>query len=248
MNVYPEDLEAALRRQPEVKDVVVIALPVNGNAEPCAAIILRDGGADPEPIVKRANESLAEYQRMQRGSYGQRKTFPAPRRRSRLETSFSRRYKRSRRRRSSDQTPSSPLAELIGRITGRAPSRLSSDANLESDLNLSSLDRVALMSALEDRYQIDLSETRFAAVNTVGELERMLQGKLPPRMPYHYPRWVAALAGHLGPPGCALRVVASRRISSGMASRRGPRESARSAGPGARDLQSYRRRRSRISC
>jgi long-chain acyl-CoA synthetase len=47
-----------------------------------------------------------------------------------------------------------------------------------------------LLSALEDRYQIDLSETRFAAVNTVGELERMLQGKLPPRMTYHYPRWV----------------------------------------------------------
>jgi long-chain acyl-CoA synthetase len=48
---------------------------------------------------------------------------------------------------------------------------------------------VELLSALEDRYQIDLSETRFAAVNTVGELERMLQGKLPPRTPYHYPRW-----------------------------------------------------------
>jgi long-chain acyl-CoA synthetase len=57
-------------------------------------------------------------------------------------------------------------------------------------LNLSSLDRVELLSALEDRYQIDLSETRLAAVNTVGELERMLQGKLPPRTPYHYPRWV----------------------------------------------------------
>jgi len=27
MNVYPEDLEAALRRQSEVKDCVVIALP-----------------------------------------------------------------------------------------------------------------------------------------------------------------------------------------------------------------------------
>ncbi len=47
MNVYPEDLEAALRRQPEVKDVVVIALPRDGNAEPCPAIILRDRGADP---------------------------------------------------------------------------------------------------------------------------------------------------------------------------------------------------------
>jgi acyl carrier protein len=74
---------------------------------------------------------------------------------------------------------SSALAELIGQITGR-PRLLSPNANLESELNLSSLDRVELLSALEDRYQIDLSETRFAAVNTVGELERMLQGNLPP--------------------------------------------------------------------
>ncbi|HMJ22774.1 MAG TPA: class I adenylate-forming enzyme family protein, partial [Terriglobales bacterium] len=64
MNVYPEDLEAALRRQPEVKDCVVTALPRDGNAEPCAVVILRDGHADPEPVVRRANESLAEYQRM----------------------------------------------------------------------------------------------------------------------------------------------------------------------------------------
>ncbi len=64
MNVYPEDLEAALRRQPEVKDCVVIALPRDGNAEPCAVMILREGFADPEPVVRRANQTLAEYQRM----------------------------------------------------------------------------------------------------------------------------------------------------------------------------------------
>ena len=64
MNIYPEDLESALRRQPEVKDCVVIALPRNGNAEPCAVLILRDGRVDPEPAVRRANETLAEYQRM----------------------------------------------------------------------------------------------------------------------------------------------------------------------------------------
>ena len=64
------------------------------------------------------------------------------------------------------------------------------DSNLETDLNLSSLDRVELLGALEDRYQVDLSETRFAAVKTVGDLERMLHGQLPPRAVYHYPGWV----------------------------------------------------------
>jgi long-chain acyl-CoA synthetase len=46
------------------------------------------------------------------------------------------------------------------------------------------------MSALEDRYQVDLSETSFAAARTVGDLERLL-GKdgVAPRATYHYPEW-----------------------------------------------------------
>ena len=48
MNVYPDDLESALRQQPEIKDCVVAALPRNGNADPCAVIILRDTHADPK--------------------------------------------------------------------------------------------------------------------------------------------------------------------------------------------------------
>jgi long-chain acyl-CoA synthetase len=49
---------------------------------------------------------------------------------------------------------------------------------------------VELLSAIEDRYQIDLNETGCAAVNTVGDLERMLHGSAPVRVRYHYPRWV----------------------------------------------------------
>jgi long-chain acyl-CoA synthetase len=187
MNVYPEDLEAALRRQPEVKDAVVIPLPRNGNAEPCAAIILRDSGVDPEAIVKRANESLAEYQRMNAWVVWPEEDFPRTSTQKPLRSIIQQAVQAQK---SSGQMRSSPLAELIARITKRSPSQVAPNANLESELNLSSLDRVELLSALEDRYQIDLSETRFAAVNTVGDLERMLQGKLPPRTPYHYPRWV----------------------------------------------------------
>ena len=190
MNVYPDDLEAALRRQPEVKDAVVIPLPRNGNAEPCAAILLRNSDADPEPIVKRANESLAEYQRMNTWIVWPEEDFPRTSTQKPLRNAIQQAVQAQLAQKSFDQMPSNPLAELIGRITGRSSSQLSPGANLESELNLSSLDRVELLSALEDRYQIDLSETRFAAVNTVGELERMLQGKLPPRVPYHYPRWV----------------------------------------------------------
>ena len=47
MNIYPDDLEAALRHQPEVRDCVVVPLEQGGNAEPCAALLLRDS-SDPE--------------------------------------------------------------------------------------------------------------------------------------------------------------------------------------------------------
>jgi long-chain acyl-CoA synthetase len=189
MNIYPEDLEAALRRQPEVKDVVVIALPLDGNAEPCAAIILRDGAVDPQAVVKRANQSLSEYQRMNRWMVWPEEDFPRTSTQKPLRNVIQQTVQARLTQGSPHQADSSPLAELIARVTGRVPSHLSPDTHLESELNLSSLDRVALMSALEDRYQIDLSETRFAAVNTVSELESMLQSKHPQRTFYHYPRW-----------------------------------------------------------
>src|SRR4029077_10196057 len=52
MNVHPEDLEAALRRQPEVKDCVVVGMESGGNAEACAVVILR-GETQLEDVVQR---------------------------------------------------------------------------------------------------------------------------------------------------------------------------------------------------
>jgi long-chain acyl-CoA synthetase len=189
MNVYPQDLEAALRRQPEVKDCVVVALPRDGNAEPCAVIIMRDGSVDPEPVVRRANETLAEYQRMWNWFVWPENDFPRtstqkPRTNAVLQVVQAR----------LGATPAGPigsssLAELIARVKGGSAGELGHESNRETDLNLSSLDRVELLGALEDRYQVELSETGFAAVKTVGDLERILHGKLPARLPYHYPAW-----------------------------------------------------------
>jgi long-chain acyl-CoA synthetase len=190
MNVYPEDLEAALRRQPEVKLCVVIPLPRNGNAEPCAVMILRDSGLDPAPIVKRANESLAEYQRINSWFVWPEEDFPRTSTQKPRTNLIQQTVQAGMTNKTSGQAIAGPLRELIARVSRHSGSELSPQANLESDLNLSSLDRVELLGALEDRYQIDLSETRFAAVNTVGDLERILHGQTPFRVRYHYPRWV----------------------------------------------------------
>ncbi len=190
MNVYPEDLETVLRRQPEVKDCLVIPLPRGGNAEPCAVLILRDREGDAKAIVKRANESLAEHQRMRQWFVWPDEDFPRtstqkPRSGEIRQFVLSHLGEAA----ASGASPSSSLADLIKKISGRAPGSLSAGAKLDEDLNLSSLDRVELLGALEERYQVDLSETRFAAASTVGDIEKILHGKAPGRAHFHYPRW-----------------------------------------------------------
>ena len=231
MNIYPEDLEAALRGQKGVRDCVVVGLERGGNAEPCAVLIVRNRNSnfdaqagdgvkrdEVKAIVARANETLAEYQRMRAWFVWPDEDFPRsstqkPRRnaiRDAVEAALSKHGNGQ-----SLANAASPLSELLTRITGRSLQNmhnLTADANLESGLGLSSLERVELLSALEDRYQIDLSETEFAKAATVGDLEKLLQGRSvdshqsfvvgkPSERPatndqrliaspaFHYPRW-----------------------------------------------------------
>jgi long-chain acyl-CoA synthetase len=189
MNVYPEDLETALKAQPEVKDAIVVPFALDGNAEPCAVLILKSAYAGSQ-IIDRANQSLAEYQRIHRWVVWPGEDFPRTSTQKPRRTEIAETAQRMIAGNGTQPVARTPLSDLISRITKRSASNLSASARLDSDLNLSSLDRVELLSALEDRYQIDLSETRFSAVNTVGDLERMLKGETPPRAVYHYPAWV----------------------------------------------------------
>lgn len=190
MNVYPDDLESALNAQPEVKASVAIPLEQDGNAEPCAVLILRPGSGDPAEILERVNRQLAEYQRMRRWILWPDQDFP------RTSTGKPRRAEVARaiEAMTGDDgrtgPPASGLANVISRITKRPGAGLKENARLDADLNLSSLERVELLSALEDRYQIELSETRFSSARTVGDLQQILQGAPPPRAVYHYPQWV----------------------------------------------------------
>jgi long-chain acyl-CoA synthetase len=190
LNIYPEDLEAALRRQPEVKDCVVVGIERGGNAEPCAVLILR-GEARIQDVMERANQALAEFQRMRMWVHCPQEDFSRTStqkpRRNVIAEFAARQILQSEKR---EGTSESPVMELIGQITGRNVAELQDEAALDSDLGLSSLDRVELISALEDRYQVDLSETRFSAARTVRDVEKMLTGETCAGAEYHYPRWV----------------------------------------------------------
>ncbi len=190
MNVYPDDLEAALRQQPEVRDCVVVGLEHGGNAEPCAVLILRDS-ADPDAVVKRANHQLAEYQQMRRWLLWPEQDFPrTPTQKPKLAIIQQAVQQHFASGDGGAPPAQGALAELITRITGRSVGALAPDAKLEDDLNLNSMDRVELMSALEDRYQVEVNDADFTHASTVADLERLLHGpSQPARSRYRYPRW-----------------------------------------------------------
>jgi long-chain acyl-CoA synthetase len=88
-------------------------------------------------------------------------------------------------------TPASQddLLALISRIAGRSAPLSSKDANLETDLQLSSLDRVELLSALEQRHQIDLDEVEFQKAATVAQLEKLITRGNAFESRHVYPSW-----------------------------------------------------------
>ena len=204
LNVYPEDLEAALRRQPGVRDCVVIPFERGGNAEPCAVLLVKDSrGTAAGAAIENANSSLAEYQRMRTWLIWPDLDFPrTPAGKPRLHL-IAARALQILDGRQTDQlegagpgfspspsvSPSSALDELLGRFSTERGKGSLGDWHLEQELNLSSLDRVELLSALEEKFHVELNETSFANAKTVADVQRALQEPAARRSEYVYPRW-----------------------------------------------------------
>ena len=71
------------------------------------------------------------------------------------------------------------LQSLIADQLGVEGKNITMDTNFEEDLGVDSLDIVELSMALEEEFDIgEMSEEDLAAIKTVGDLVRYLQGKL----------------------------------------------------------------------
>lgn len=189
MNIYPEDLEKALRPQPGVRDCVVIGLERDGNAEPCAVLLLNGSASDAAAVTEAANQSLAGYQRMQQWFVWPEPDFPRTPTQKPVLPRIRDAVQHAKCGTAQNAVATDSLTASITRIIGRPVQLGSKDANLETDLHLSSLDRVELMSVLEERHQVDLNETRFQDVATVGQLEKLLAQGTPSTIQHVYPTW-----------------------------------------------------------
>ena len=193
MNIYPEDLEIALRSQPEVRDCIVLELQREGKSEACAVLIFRNKNQTPEPVIERANQTLAEFQRIRRFVVWPDEDFPRTSTQKPQISAIQDYIHTCFQTIAHPESSGEMLADLIRRITGRDVEGLSHASNLTKDLNLSSIERVELLSALEDRFQLDLNESRFTSASTIGDIETMLREPERQRTNFQYPRWTQSL-------------------------------------------------------
>lgn len=196
MNIYPEDLEAALNAQPEVLDSAVVGVESPQGLEPYAVIIVRDG-SDPMAAVKRANQSLNKYQQIRRWTVWPEADFPRTpirkvRKRELVEFVVQTELKsggQSGRGVTTTGATSHFIVEQVARMSGEPAAGIVSSATLATDLKLDSLGRVELLSALEDHYQIDIDEAAFSEATTLAEVEKLVRGGGSEAASRVYPRW-----------------------------------------------------------
>jgi long-chain acyl-CoA synthetase len=186
LNVYPEDLEATLRKQPGVRDCVVVPLESGENAEPCAALLVKDAAIETATAaVGKANASLAEYQRMVQWLIWPEPDFPRTATGKPRLNLITARAAQLLSGAAVPRTSGNVLDDFLAKFAapGSAPN------HIERELNLTSLDRVELMSALEQRFQVELNESSFANARTVSDVERLLQQPSAKPGEHVYPRW-----------------------------------------------------------
>jgi long-chain acyl-CoA synthetase len=189
VNIYPEDIEAILRSYPEIRDCVVVPVKRGGDMEPCAVLLPRhhdDGSArsafqlthECAETIENANRFLADYQRVRQWVIWPEVDFPRTATgKPRLATITAR------------------VGELLKLENAglRAPDFLSglpiSLSSGKSLASLTSLDRVEMLSAIEQRYNIELNETSFAEARTVEDVQRLLLQPAAKRSDYSYPQW-----------------------------------------------------------
>ena len=176
LNIFPEDLEAALLKQPGIRAAAVVGCEGPYGPEPVAVLLSDADEAHLHLTLEQANHSLANFQQIRHVLRWPEPSLPF--------TSTGKLLRRVVAAWACTQlaaTAAHPathltdvLLQLITTVTGESPANLANTARLSEDLHLDSLGRVQLQSLIEQRFGLELQDEQIAAAATLGELRTLL--------------------------------------------------------------------------
>ncbi len=181
-NVYPDDIQAVLNRHPDVTDSAVVGLPRDSSIEVHAALIL-GGGDNAEGVVAWANAQLAEQQRVRGFTVWPDEDFPRthtlkirkPLLMDVLQGNTDVERPTAGASTSGSRDGARSLLDIIAEVSVLDVSEVTPDLTLGDDLNLDSLGRIELLSAIEADLGVYLDESQIGPDTTVRRLGAILE-------------------------------------------------------------------------
>jgi long-chain acyl-CoA synthetase len=180
MKVFPDDVERVLNEIPGVRESAVVGV-VHDGQERVHAILSLEPGKSQDEIVRAANTKLEEHQKIRSASVWTGDGLPRTEGTKKLKRRELKRWAESGK--AGDQRKRPAAEESVTGIVGRLARR---DVRFETtldELGFSSLERVELMSELEDRFDVTVDEAAFSNARTVADLEKLVQRAAPPAGP-----------------------------------------------------------------
>ena len=188
LNVFPEDVEQVLNRVPGVRDSAVVGARM-GSEERVHAVLVLDGGIDPDAVVRQANPQLQDHQKIRRAIVWPEPELPRTEGTRKLKRGVIREWVATGAAPRLVQHGTDQLTALLAKYSGR--SDISPGTTIE-ELGLSSLERVELMVALEDAFQTRIDETAFSGARDLGQLRALVEqpsAAAAPAEPVVFPSW-----------------------------------------------------------
>jgi long-chain acyl-CoA synthetase len=195
-NVYPEDVEMVLAKHPTVSEAVVVGMP-KGQGVEVHAVLLTEIPDKAQEAVSWANSQMASHQRIRGFTVWPEKDLPkthtykvkkavvldritgkTPLTETSVETTS----------KSNEDAPKG-VESLMAQIAGLPIDRVTHERELETDLDMDSLKRAELLSAVEEELGVFLDESQIGPETTVGQLSEMVGTGPRTGTPMKLPRW-----------------------------------------------------------
>lgn len=190
INVYPDDLEEVLNRQPGVREACVVGVRGGEGERVHAALLLDPGAPPPGEIVHNANAELDSLYRVTTFSVWPDPEFPKTTT-MKVRKHLVRERIESGGREGGGAMPDR-LADLVARVTGSDPGFVREDAYLVSDLGLTSIGRLELVTLMEQEFRLDLDDSLIGPQTRLADLRRMVAEHGHRPVPDHTRLWTSS--------------------------------------------------------
>ena len=173
VNVYPDELEAVLNKIAGVKESCVIGVERGGGEEVHAVLLLDGSGAAPEEIISQANSRLDALHRITGYSLWNEPEFPKTTTLKIKKFAVKEELKKGPEGGDAGVSKDS-LLNLLAKVTGTAVAQIREDSLIVTDLGLTSIDRVELVSFLEQEFRLDIEDSQIGPQTKVSDLRQII--------------------------------------------------------------------------